>query len=265
MSSQVLVAQKGEKASVRFVLHGYGSLVCCSSGIIRQFQKGYSRKPADGFSKRLRGSEKAQKEDRGPLSPDPRACLISHTGTKSYWNAFRTRRPPATSSTPAPSTQRAVVPPPVLGSKPLKPLAISSGTPPLLGPTLPEPLPTVPLLLGSPELPPPELPLLLPEPSPLEPPLLGSPPPEPPPSLSEPPEPLHSSGVGLIIGQSSTGKETLAENVLSPSSFTVPKSFITSMLAPLSCTMRTGSDTGSTLGGTGLGPGPNLSTVVLPV
>src|SRR5215217_1746666 len=83
MSSQVLVAQKGEKASVRFVLHGYGSLVCCSSGIIRQFQKGYSRKPADGFSKKLRGSEKAQKEDRGPLSPDPRACLISLTGTPS--------------------------------------------------------------------------------------------------------------------------------------------------------------------------------------
>src|SRR5215217_7352939 len=171
---------------------------------------------------------------------------------------LRTRRPPTTSTMPKPSTQRAA-PPPVLGSTPLTPSAILAGTPPpLLDPALLVSLPTVPLL-SSPELP------LLPEPAPLEPPLLGALPPEPP-SLPEPPEPpLHSSGVGLISGQSSTGKETLAENVLSPSSFTVPKSFITSILPPLSCTIRTGSDTGSTLGGTGLGPGPNLSTIVLPV
>src|SRR5215216_7073018 len=192
----------------------------------------------------------------------PPSCLARLT--QSYRNALRTRRPPTTSTTPKPSTQRAA-PPPVLGSTPLRPSAILAGTPPpLLDPALPVSLPTVPLL-SSPELPPSELSLLLPEPAPLEPPLLGALPPEPP-SLPEPPEPpLHSSGVGLISGQSSTGKETLAENVLSPSSFTVPKSFITSVLPSLSCTIRTGSDTGSTLGGTGLGPGPNLSTIVLPV
>src|SRR5215208_282094 len=164
----------------------------------------------------------------------PPSCLARLT--QSYRNALRTRRPPTTSTTPKPSTQRAA-PPPVLGSTPLRPSAILAGTPPPL----------------------------LPEPAPLEPALLGPLPPEPL-SLPEPPEPpLHSSGVGLISGQSSTGKETLAENVLSPSSFTVPKSFITSILPSLSCTIRTGSDTGSTLGGTGLGPGPNLSTIVLPV
>src|SRR5215212_1375627 len=132
------------------------------------------------------------------------------------------------------------MPPPVLGSTPLRPLAISLATPPLLDPPLPE-------------LSPLELPLLpeLPEPEPPEPPL-----------SSEPPElSPHCSGVGLIIGQASTGKETLASNVLSPSSFTVPKSFITSE----SCTIWTGSDTGSVPSSTGLGPGPNLSTVVLPV
>src|SRR5215211_5316879 len=31
-------------ASVRLVLQAYGALVCCSSGIIRQFRKGPSRK-----------------------------------------------------------------------------------------------------------------------------------------------------------------------------------------------------------------------------
>src|SRR5919112_362851 len=112
------------------------------------------------------------------------------------------RRPPAISSRPAPSAKRAM-PPPVLGSPPLRPLAISPAPPALLDPPLPE-------------LSPLELPLLL-EPEPPEPPLLGSPPPEPSPS-SEPPESSpHCSGVGLIIGQSSTGKETLASNVLSPS------------------------------------------------
>src|SRR5215211_1616556 len=207
--------------------------------------------PVSGIpsSRKLPGTKRGS----GPLSPDPRVRLISLTGTKSYWNALRTSRPPATSTTPAPSTQRAVVPPPVLGSTPLRLLAISLGIPPLLDPALPEPLPTAPLLLGSPELPPPELPLLLPEPCPLEPPLLGSPLTEPPPSLSEPPEPSpHCSGVGLIRGQSSTGNETLASNVLSPSSFTVPKSFITSE----SCTIWTGRDTGSVPSSTGLGPGP---------
>jgi hypothetical protein len=39
------VAQNGKKASVRPDLQTRGALVCGSSGIIRQFQKGCSRKP----------------------------------------------------------------------------------------------------------------------------------------------------------------------------------------------------------------------------
>ena len=69
-----------------------------------------------------------------------------------------------------------------------------------------------------------------------------------------PPEELPLPGLSPLSSQ----KETVASKVLSPSIFTSPKSFIT----PLTCTICTGSETGSVPGGGG--PGGNLATLTLP-
>ena len=83
-----------------------------------------------------------------------------------------------------------------------------------------------------------------------------------------PPERVAPEGVWPYWPSS---KETLALNVRSCIA-TAPNSLITVTgcpgirpCTPVPCTMRTGNDSGSMPGGTGPGPDPNLSTVVLPV
>jgi hypothetical protein len=90
-----------------------------------------------------------------------------------------------------------------------------------------------------------ELLLLLPAPTPSELPLLGPPPPGPS-SSPEPPEAPHGSGVGLVIGQSSTGgKETLASKVSFPVELRRAKVLYEAYcLGPVCRTVRTGNDTG---------------------
>jgi hypothetical protein len=92
--------------------------------------------------------------------------------------------------------------------------------------------------------------------------------------LPEPPLPepgAEEPGVappGVVVSPRSPLKEILALNVASLAG-TTPKSFITLVglqgLVPLpACTIWTGNDTGSALGG-GTGPGGNLGTSVVPV